>query len=236
MITRELILAICPKHPAPVIAASRIQAACIRFGIITPRQVAMFLGQIAHESGLVPAEENLNYRAARIAQVWPSRFPTVQAALPFAFNPQALANKVYGGRGGNDLLNMGWLYHGRGPIQLTFFENYKKHGERIGQNLIGHPELLLEYGVGFLAAGSYWNLAGLNGASDRGDVRTVTRAINGGLIGLDDRERLYQRALLAERHGVMNDVDLKLNVVVDAAADLDARATEVERVLGLLAS
>lgn len=235
MITKQLITAICPNHPDPNIAATRILVAADRWGITTPRQVAMFLGQIAHESRLVPAEENLNYRAARITQVWPGRFPSVESAVPFAFNPRALANKVYGGRGGNDTLNMGWLYHGRGPIQLTFYENYLKHGKRIGFDLVRQPELLLQYGVGFLAAGSFWNLAGLNAAADRGDVRTVTRAINGGLIGLDDRERLYQRALLAERQGLMGDT-LQLNVLRDSSADLDARATEVERVLSLLTS
>jgi putative chitinase len=235
MITAALITAICPNHPAPVIAASRIQVACDRWGITTQKQVAMFLGQIAHESGLVPAEENLNYRAARIAQVWPSRFPTVESALPFAFNAQALANKVYGGRGGNDLLSMGWLFHGRGPIQLTFYDNYLKHGKRIGYDLVRQPELLLQYGVGFLAAGSYWDLAGLNAAADRGDVVAVTRAINGGLIGLDERERLYQRALTAEKRGLLGTTP-DLDPVADASTDLDARAAEVARVLSLLAS
>jgi putative chitinase len=235
MITSALIMAICPNHPAPIIAASRIQAACDRWGITTQKQTAMFLGQIAHESGLVPAEENLNYRAARIAQVWPGRFPTVEAAMPFAFNAQALANKVYGGRGGNNLLGDGWAFHGRGPIQLTFRDNYLLHGKRIGYDLVREPELLLQYGVGFLAAGSYWNLGGLNAAADRGDVLSVTRAINGGTLGLDDRERLYQRALTAEKRSLLGTTP-DLDPVADTSTDLDARAAEVERVLSLLAS
>lgn len=104
-------------------------------------QTAYVLATAFHETGgkMQPIEENLNYTsAARIRQVWPSRFASVAAAQPFVRNPQALANKVYGGRMGNTGANDGWLYRGRGLVQITGRDNYKKYG--LGDN----PDAALE--------------------------------------------------------------------------------------------
>lgn len=85
-----------------------------------PNRLQFFLAQLGHESsGLTVDEENLDYSAARLMAVWPSRFPTLAAAQPYAHNPRALANKVYGGRLGNIGPDDGWKYRGRGYIQLT---------------------------------------------------------------------------------------------------------------------
>ncbi|WP_291428530.1 glycoside hydrolase family 19 protein [Deinococcus sp.] len=235
MITPELIRALNPRHPRPDVAAQKLQAAALQFGITSPRQVAMLTAQLAHESGLIPQEENLNYRATRIRQVWPSRFPTVASAEPFAFNPLALGDRVYSGRMGNGP-GEGFLYRGRGQLQLTGKSNYVTYGRLIGFDLVANPDLLLQYGVSSLAACAFWTAHGLNPAADRGDVVTVTRAINGGTIGLDDRERLYQRALTnVPRYGLLAS-DAPLDVARDAAADLETRHEAFTRTLNLLSN
>lgn len=93
------------------------------------QHLAAILSEAHHETGgtMQPIEENLNYSAKRLTQVWPKRFPSIAAAQPYANNPPALANKVYGGRLGN-ALNEGWLFRGRGLIQITGRENYAKFG------------------------------------------------------------------------------------------------------------
>jgi len=152
-----------------------------------------FLGQILHESeGLTRFGENLNYSAERMMVVWPSRFPTLASAQPYARNPEALANKVYGGRMGNTRPGDGWRYRGRGPIQLTGHDNYAFVGKLIGQDLIVLPELMEQPGFALEASIAWWE--------DRipdsmvGDIERVTRRVNGGLTGLADRGRLTDLA------------------------------------------
>lgn len=148
-----------------------------------------FLGQVLHESaGLERFEENLNYSADRLCKVWPSRFHTLDDARPYERNPEALANKVYGGRMGNTEPGDGWRYRGRGPIQLTGKDNYRAVGNLMGQDLVGLPELLEQPRYALEAAIAWWE--------DRipdsmlGDTEKVSRRVNGGLIGLADREHL----------------------------------------------
>lgn len=148
-----------------------------------------FLGQVLHESaGLTQFSENLNYSAERLCKVWPSRFHTIADARPYERNPEALANKVYGGRMGNTEPGDGWRYHGRGPIQLTGKDNYRAVGDLMGQDLVGLPELLEQPRYALEAAIAWWE--------DRipdsmlGDTEKVSRRVNGGLIGLADREHL----------------------------------------------
>lgn len=148
-----------------------------------------FLGQVLHESaGLERLSENLNYRAERLCAVWPGRFPTLADARPYAHNPEALANRVYGGRMGNVNPGDGWRYRGRGPIQLTGRDNYAFVGDLMGQDLVGLPELMEQPRYALEACIHWWE--------DRipdsmiGDPEKVTRRVNGGLIGLADREHL----------------------------------------------
>ena len=98
--------------------------------------LAAILSEVYHETGgrMQPVIENLNYSAKRMTQVWPKRFPTVASAQPYAGNPRALANKVYGGRLGNTGPDDGWLYRGRGLAQITGRANYAKFG------LSGNPD------------------------------------------------------------------------------------------------
>ena len=197
MITPELIRALNARHPDPVTAAAKLEWAFGQQGLTDPLVVAHLLSQLAHESGLVPKEENLHYRAERLMQVWPARFPTLAAAQACAGNPEGLANTVYGGRMGNTQPEDGWRFRGRGLIQLTGRSNYETYGRLVGFDLVANPDLLLQYGVGALVAGAYWNARGLSRHALRDDVTRVTEGINGGRNGLEDRRRLLA---VAKRH------------------------------------
>ena len=128
-------------------------------------------------------------------KVWPSRFPTIQEADKYAHNPQLLANKVYAGRLGNNQENDGWNFHGRGLIQLTGRENYEHCGSSLGVDLVGNPSWLSDPKYAALSAGWFWNKKGLNALADAQDYDTMTKRINGGLIGLDDRKAKIAKAL-----------------------------------------
>jgi putative chitinase len=152
-----------------------------------------FLGQVLHESaGLTRLEENLSYSAERLCKVWPSRFPTLADARPYERNPQALANFVYGGRMGNTSPDDGWRYRGRGPIQLTGKDNYAFVGNLIGQDLVGVPDLMMQPRYALEATIAWWEQRVPD--SMIGDVEKVTKRVNGGLIGLADREALAEAA------------------------------------------
>jgi putative chitinase len=175
-------LGIDPKWEEP------LQVAFDKYDINTPKRQAAFIGQCAHESGnFKTLEENLNYKPETLMKVWPSRFPDLQTADKFAHNPQALANKVYAGRLGNNQENDGWNFHGRGLIQLTGRENYERCGNAIGADLVGQPSLLIEPKYAVLSAAWFWNKHGLNELSDQQEHGQITKRINGGTLGLDDR-------------------------------------------------
>lgn len=157
-------------------------------GINSPLRVAHFMAQIATETGGFEIfEENMNYSAERMCQVWPTRFHSIAEAAPFAHNPQALANNVYGGRMGNVNPGDGWKYHGRGFMQTTGHENYTR---------IGHaadPEKLLNPDVALDAALEEWTRGNLNPVADVDDLSRIRRVINGGLIGLDRAQKYLDR-------------------------------------------
>lgn len=169
-----------------------------KYDINTPKRQAAFIGQCAHESNnFKTLEENLNYKPESLMRVWPSRFPDLPTAMKYAHNPEAIANKVYGGRMGNgpEETGDGWKYHGRGLIQLTGKENYDNCGKAIGVDLINQPGLLAQPDGAVMSAGWFWNKKGLNGLADSQDYETMTKRINGGLIGLDDRKAKIAKAL-----------------------------------------
>jgi putative chitinase len=162
-----------------------------KYQINTPKRQAAFLGQCMHESaGFKTLEENLNYSAKALMNTWPSRFPNEEVANQYARQPEKIANKVYGGRMGNDVESSGegWKYRGRGIKQLTGKENYERCGSGLGVDLVSDPDLLLDPKYAALSAGWFWNKHNLNDLADKGDIETMTRRINGGLIGLDARK------------------------------------------------
>jgi putative chitinase len=169
-----------------------------KYNINTTQRQANFIGQTQHESGNYKTmEENLHYSAARLMAIWPSRFPNLDVAEKYANKPEKIANKVYAGRMGNgdEESGDGWNYHGRGLIQLTGKENYANCGSSIGMDLLNNPNLLVNPEYAALSAGWLWNKKGLNELADVGDIETITKRINGGLLGLEDRKAKTEKAL-----------------------------------------
>lgn len=155
----------------------------------TKLRLAHFMAQVLHEtSGLTILVENLNYRAERLQVVWPTRFPTLQSAIPFAHKPEALANKVYGGRMGNDHPGDGWKFIGRGMLQITGRESYETYGGKLTISLAENPDLAIDPNWSLRIAAEEWNAKHCNGFADADSINKVTRAINGGLIGLASRK------------------------------------------------
>jgi putative chitinase len=170
----------------------------IKYQINSPVRQAAFIGQCGHESNnFKTLEENLNYSASGLMRVWPSRFPDAATANKYANNPEAIANKVYGGRAnlGNTQDGDGWKFHGRGLIQLTGRANYTVCGDALGQPFTEHPELLLDPQWACMSAGWFFNRKQLNLLADNEDWKTITQRINGGTIGLDDRINRIHKAM-----------------------------------------
>ena len=169
---------------------------CGRHAINTPRRLSAFLSNGLHETGgFTRLVENLNYRADRIAKTWPSRFPTIAEAQPFARKPEALAERVYGGRLGNLSPGDGFRYRGRGLLQTTGRDNYARLGIATGLDLVRNPELIEQPALAVESACRFWAWRGCGPVADRGDITAVRRMINGGLIGIDDVTARYARAL-----------------------------------------
>jgi putative chitinase len=200
-----------------------VRDACREFGIDTPQRIAGFLSQCAHESGgFTMLQENLNYRAATMATVWPTRFaerePDPKSAgktrakkdakganIPNKFalalerKPEAIANVVYANRMGNGPTESGegWLYRGRGLKQLTGKDNHRACSKGLGVDLVENPDLLLEPAYAARSAAWFWATNNCSRFADAGDLEGLTKKINGGLIGFADRKSRYDKALSA---------------------------------------
>lgn len=173
--------------------------AMTRFEINTPSRQAAFLAQVGHESRrLLVLEEDLNYRADRLQQMFP-RYFNQKLATDYARQPQRIASRIYAGRYGNgpEEGGDGWRYRGRGLIQITFRANYRECGLVLGVDLEAEPDRLLEPDLAALSAGWYWQSKGLNRLADAGDFQRITLRVNGGLVGQDDRLALYATAKAA---------------------------------------
>jgi putative chitinase len=167
-----------------------------KYDISNPRRQAAFIGQCAHESGnFKTLQENLNYSAEGLMKTWPSRFPSKEMADQYARQPAKIAGKVYNGRLGNTSEEEAAKYLGRGLIQLTGKDNYERCGSSIGVDLLGHPDLLLDPQNAALSAGWFWNKHGLNELADAQEHGIITKRINGGTLGLDDRIAKTTKAL-----------------------------------------
>jgi putative chitinase len=213
LITAAQLLRFAPACDAAPIAPALDQA-CRAHGIVTPRRIRHFMAQVGHESlGFTRLVENLNYSAPRLVAVWPRRFPTVTAALPYAHNPERLAEKVYGGRLGNTHPGDGWKYRGGGWIELTGLDNYRRGERWSGLPLVTQPELARAPGPAAVIAASFWQAEGLNEIVDADageplvvnlaqrlklneadDLREASEAVNGGTVGLEDRAAQLLRA------------------------------------------
>jgi putative chitinase len=191
MLTKAALRAIFPRAPEVDLDAfitSGIEALRDAGILEMANRLQYFLAQLGHESnGLTHKEENLNYSAQRLTEIWPSRFPTLDSAKPFAFNPEKLANKVYGGRMGNTEPGDGYRYRGRGYIQLTGRETYREIGKIAGLDLEANPELASKPENAVKIACAFWTWKKINKQCDAGDFTGVTQRINGGTNGLSDR-------------------------------------------------
>jgi len=168
------------------------------YEINTPLRVAHFIAQCAHESGnFVFIKENLNYRAASLRKVFPKYFPTDSLAAQYANRPQMIANRVYANRMGNgdEASGDGWRYCGRGLIQLTGKDNYTFFAGSLDISVEEASEYLETFEGAAQSACWYWEQNNLNRFADANDVKGLTRAINGGFIGLEDRQHHTAHAL-----------------------------------------
>lgn len=170
-----------------------------RFQIDTPIRQASFIGQCGHECGNFKVlEENLNYRSETLQRLWPKRFDAAKAQA-CAKNPKLIANTVYSNRMGNrdEASGDGWRFRGRGCIQLTGSANYHHAGKALGVDFIMEPDLVATPKYAALTAGWFWNTHKLNHFADMQDWTGMTKKINGGTIGLQDRIKHIMEALQA---------------------------------------
>lgn len=197
------------KDPAKWLDA--VVATCQEFEINTPQRIAGFLAQTSHESGgYTMLKENLNYRASTLAACWPNRFALMgpdkkpirnekgalipsKLAESIAGKPEAIALLVYSNRMGNGPAETGEAakFIGRGLKQLTGKDNYARCGAALGLDLISNPDLLLEPMAAARSAGWFWRSNNLSAFADVGDIKGMTKKINGGYIGLEARQALY---------------------------------------------
>lgn len=194
MVTKDQLKSLFPRGKAEFVDSFAAQADELfdRFGIgKAPNRLHFFLAQIGHESGgLTIVEEMLNYSAKRLMEVFPSRFPTLASTSACAGNPEGFGCNVYGGRMGNAKLPSkdGFTYRGRGYIQLTGRDNYKMVGDKAGIDLVGSPDRAASAKDALLVACAFWESRDLNAIADSGDFTKVTRRINGGTVGLAERQ------------------------------------------------
>jgi putative chitinase len=167
------------------------------YDITTPQRVAAFLAQTAHESGSYTAlHENLNYTAQSLCRVWPSHF-TPDIADQYAHNPERIANRAYAGRmgNGNEASGDGWKFCGRGLLQVTGRVNYQAFADSLQMNIDDVPAFLQTFEGAVQSACWFWENNNLNQFADAGDIKGMTKVINGGYIGLENRISHYEHAL-----------------------------------------
>ena len=167
------------------------------YDITTPQRVAAFLAQTAHESGGYTAlHENLNYQAASLCKVWPSHF-NESIADQYAHNPEKIANRAYAGRMGNgdEASGDGWNFCGRGLLQVTGRVNYQAFADSLQINIDDVPAFLQTFEGAVQSACWFWENNNLHQYADNGDFVTMTKKINGGTLGLDDRQHRYLQAM-----------------------------------------
>lgn len=198
MISEDKLKELIPKNKYVSQWSKAINLILPDYEINNTLRIAAFLAQCIHESGgFVFLTENLNYKAESLMKVWPRHFPTLEIAKSYERNPQKIANKAYANRMGNgdEKSGDGWRYCGRGLIQLTGKSNYQAFAESIETPLEEIPEYLQTFEGAVQSACWFWETNNLNALADKKDILGLTKKINGGTIGLDDRIKHYEHAL-----------------------------------------
>jgi putative chitinase len=200
-LTKEQLRKLLPKNPYIDQWHDALSQLLPEYNINTPQRIAAFVAQCAHESGnFMVLRENLNYRAATLRKIFPKYFPTDAMANEYASKPnkqEAIANLVYANRMGNGgpETGDGWRYAGKGLIQLTGKQNYTWFAASLQIPVEEASEYLLTFEGAAQSACWFWETNNLNQWADKGDIVTLTKRINGGTIGLEDRIKHYEHAL-----------------------------------------
>lgn len=200
-LTKAQLKQLLPKNPYIDQWHSALSQLLPDYEINTPQRIAAFIAQCSHESaGFTALRENLNYRWQSLRKIFPKYFPTDELAQEYANKPnkqEAIANRVYANRMGNgpESSGDGWRFCGRGLIQLTGRDNYSWFAASLGITVEEASEYLQTFEGAAQSACWFWETNGLNRWADAGDILTLTKRINGGTIGLDDRIKHYNHAL-----------------------------------------
>ena len=200
-LTLQQLKQLLPKNPYVEQWHHALSQLLPEYEINTPKRIAAFIAQCAHESGgFMFLKENLNYKAATLRKIFPKYFPTDAMAADYAARPnkqEAIANLVYANRMGNGgpETGDGYRYCGRGLIQLTGKTNYSYFAASLSIPVEEAAEYLQTFEGAAQSACWFWETNNLNAFADAGDIKEMTRRINGGYIGLEDRVKHYEHAL-----------------------------------------
>lgn len=200
-LTKNQLKELLPKNPYIDHWYDALSQLLPDYEINTPQRIAAFLAQCAHESGeFVALQENLNYKAASLRKLFGKYFPTDDLAEAYAKMPnkqEAIANRIYANRMGNgdEHSGDGWKYHGRGLIQLTGKTNYQAFADSLEISPDDAAEYMHTFEGAAQSACWFWETNNLNKFADAGDIVKMTKIINGGTIGLEDRIKHYEHAL-----------------------------------------
>lgn len=198
LLTKEQLAQMIPGNPYVADWHEALEILLPDYEIDTPRRVAAFVAQCAHESGnFRTLKENLNYRAVTLRKLFSKYFPTDEIAAAYAGKQELIANKIYASRMGNgdESSGDGFRYCGRGLIQLTGKTNYQNFADSLEMDVEDVPAYLATFEGAAQSACWFWETNNLNRFADVGDIKGLTKAINGGYIGLDDRVKHYEHAL-----------------------------------------
>lgn len=211
LISKDQFARLFPRNKEPETWAEALNAILPKYGITTPVRIAAFLAQVGHEStGFTDLTENLNYSATALAVTWPNRYavdPKAAAKVPnelakrLQHNPEAIANNAYANRLGNgpEESGDGWRHRGRGAIQTTGKDNYIAFAKAAGKSYDDVFAYLETHAGAIESACWYWSTRGLNILADAGDTVAITKRINGGTNGLEDRKTRYSLAMTVFR-------------------------------------
>lgn len=200
-LTKEQLKQLLPKNPYVDYWYNALSKLLPDYKIDTPKRIAAFIAQCSHESGgFMVLQENLNYRPQTLRKIFPKYFPTDELANQYCSRPnkqEAIANLVYGNRMGNgdEASGDGYRYRGRGLIQLTGRDNYAFFAGSLGISVEEAAEYMATFEGAAQSACWFWETNNLNQWADKGDILTLTKRINGGTIGLEDRIKHYEHAL-----------------------------------------
>lgn len=200
-LTLQQLKQLLPKNPYVEHWHHALEQLLPDYDINTPKRIAAFVAQCAHESGGFTAiKENLNYKAPTLRKLFSKYFPSDELAAVYASKPnkqEAIANRIYASRMGNgdEASGDGYRYCGRGLIQLTGKTNYQNFADSLEMRVEDVPAYLATFEGAAQSACWFWEANNLNRFADAGDIKGLTRAINGGYIGLEDRIKHYEHAL-----------------------------------------